>query len=401
MKTMKFSSKKIAACLLTTGFGFELMAQAGNSSATPMNEPNPVFMNPTFIILIVTAIVLMGVIMSLTSALKNLSESGRQKLKKEKSETTLPSVLVAIGLFSSMVVNAQVDAISDAPVTDKLMPPMQIGGLDSWVFVILSAIIVIEFIVILGLLKSIKNLLVGLGYQPELAEKEVKPLVNWAWLDRKFNDAVPIDKEAEILTDHEYDGIQELDNNLPPWWKYGFLFSILFGIYYMFDYHVLHTSPLSGQEYQQQIAEADAKKKERLKVAGANVDENTVTLLADAGMIAAGKGIYDGNCASCHGVAGEGLVGPNLTDQNWIHGGGIQNIFKTIKYGVPAKGMIAWQSQLNPEAMQKVASYIMTLQGSNPANAKAPQGGIWTDLGSAPSDSLAATSAAIDTTKVK
>jgi cytochrome c oxidase cbb3-type subunit 3 len=401
MKTMKFSSKKIAAYVLTTGFGFESMAQAGNPTAAPMNEPNPVFMNPTFIILIVTAIVLMGVIMSLTSALKNLSESGRQKLKKEKSETILPSVLVAVGLLSSMAVNAQVDAISDAPVTDKLLPPMQIGGLDSWVFVILSAIILIEFIVILGLLKSIKNLLVGLGYQPELPEKEVKPLVNWAWLDRKLNDAVPIDKEAEILTDHEYDGIQELDNNLPPWWKYGFLFSVLFGIYYMFDYHVLHTSPLSAQEYQQQIAEADAKKKERLKIAGANVDENTVTLLADAGMIAAGKDIFDGNCASCHGVAGEGLLGPNLTDQYWINGGGIKNIFKTIKYGVPAKGMIAWQRQLNPEAMQKAASYIMTLQGTNPANAKAPQGEIWTEMASAPSDSMASASTAIDTTKVK
>jgi len=401
MKTMKFSSKKISACLLATGFGFELIAQTGNPAAAPVNEPNPVFMNPTFIILIVTAIVLMGVVMSLTSALKNLSESGRQTLKKEKSETILPTVLIAVGLLSSMAVNAQVDAIADAPVTDKLLPPMQIGGLDSWVFVILSAIILIEFIVILGLLKSIKNLLVGLGYQPELPEKEVKPLVNWAWLDRKFNDAVPIDKEAEILTDHEYDGIQELDNNLPPWWKYGFLISILFGFYYLFDYHVLHTSPLSGQEYQQQIVEAEALKKERLKVAGANVDENSVTLLADAGMIAAGKGIYDGNCASCHGNAGEGLVGPNLTDQFWIHGGGIKNIFKTIKYGVPAKGMIAWQSQLNPEAMQKVSSYIMTLQGTNPANAKLPQGGIWVETASAPSDTASTVSVSIDTTQVK
>lgn len=401
MKTMKFSSKKISICLLATGFGFELMAQAGNQAAALTPEPSPVFMNPTFIILFITALVLMGVVLSLTSALKNLSESGRQKLKKEKSNTILPSALVSFGLLSSMAVNAQLDAISDAPVTDKLMPPMQIGGLDSWVFVILSVIILIEFIVILGLLKSIKNLLVGLGYQPELAEKEVKPLVNWAWLDRKFNDAVPIDKEAEILTDHEYDGIQELDNNLPPWWKYGFLISILFGFYYLFDYHVLHTSPLSGQEYQQQIAEAEALKKERLKVAGANVDENSVTLFADAGMVAAGKGIYDGNCTSCHGVVGEGLVGPNLTDQFWINGGGIKNIFKTIKYGVPAKGMIAWQSQLNPEAIQKVASYIITLQGSNPANAKIPQGEVWLETASAPKDSAASASVALDLTQSK
>jgi cytochrome c oxidase cbb3-type subunit 3 len=278
---------------------------------------------------------------------------------------------------------------------------MQIGGLDSWVFVIVGVVIIIEFIVILGLLRSIKNLLIGLGYQPELAEKEVKPLINWKWLDRMLNDSVPMEKEAEILTDHEYDGIRELDNNLPPWWKYGFYFTIVFSVYYLIDYHVLHTSPLSGQEYQQQIAEADAMKKERLKVAGANVDENTVTMLADAGMIAAGKGIYDGNCASCHGVAGEGLVGPNLTDEFWLHGGGIQNIFKTIKYGVPAKGMIAWQSQLNPEAMQKVSSYIMTLQGTKPANAKAPQGEVWTEVAAAPADTNATASSVVDTTKVK
>lgn len=121
-------------------------------------------------------------------------------------------------------------------------------------------------------------------------------------------------------------------------------------------------------------------------MAGANVDENSVVVLTDAGAIAAGKGIYDGNCASCHGVAGEGLVGPNLTDAYWLHGGGIKNVFKTIKYGVPAKGMIAWQNQLNPEAIQKVSSYIVTMQGSNPANAKAPQGEIWNEAAS-PQDS--------------
>jgi cytochrome c oxidase cbb3-type subunit 3 len=404
MKTMKFSSKKASAMLLATGFSFGLIAQNAQQAAAPVAKEESIFMNPTFLILFITAIVLMGVIMSLTSALKNLSESGRQKLQNEKSSTPISVILAIAGLFSTFAANAQDAAVVAAPtgpVTDKMMPPMQIGGLDSWVFVIVGVVIIIEFIVILGLLRSIKNLLIGLGYQPELAEKEVKPLINWKWLDRTLNDSVPMDKEAEILTDHEYDGIRELDNNLPPWWKYGFYLTIIFAVYYLFDYHVLRTSPLSGQEYQQQMAEAEAMKKERLKDAGANVDENTVTLLADAGMIAAGKGIYDGNCASCHGVAGEGLVGPNLTDEFWLHGGGIKNIFKTIKYGVPAKGMIAWQSQLNPEAMQKVSSYIMTLQGTKPANAKAPQGEVWTEVAAAPADTNATASSAVDTTKVK
>lgn len=390
--------------LLATGFSFGSIAQSAQQAAGPVAEEESVFMNPTFLILFITAIVLMGVIISLTSALKNLSESGRQKLKSENSNTPVSVILAIAGIFSTVAATAQDAAtteVTSGPVTDKLLPPMQIGGLDSWIFVIVSAVIIIEFIVILGLLRSIKNLLIGLGYQPELAEKEVKPLINWKWLDRTLNDSVPMDKEAEILTDHEYDGIRELDNNLPPWWKYGFYLTIIFAVYYLFDYHVLHTSPLSGQEYQQQMVEAENLKKERLKVAGANVDENTVTLLADAGMIASGKGIYDGNCASCHGAAGEGLVGPNLTDEYWLHGGGIQNIFKTIKYGVPAKGMIAWQSQLNPEAMQKVASYIMTLQGTKPANAKAPQGEVWTEVVATPTDTTATASAVIDTTQVK
>ena len=81
----------------------------------------------------------------------------------------------------------------------------------------------------------------------------------------------------------------------------------------------------------------------------------------------------------CHGQKGEGLVGPNFADEYWIHGGGIKNVFKVIKYGVPDKGMIAWQAQLKPADMQKVGSYILTLQGTNPPNPKAPQGTIWAD----------------------
>ena len=90
-----------------------------------------------------------------------------------------------------------------------------------------------------------------------------------------------------------------------------------------------------------------------------------------------GELIFKSFCAACHGQKGEGTVGPNFTDEYWIHGGGIQNVFKTIKYGVPDKGMIAWAAQLKPADMQKVASYILTLKGTNPPNPKAPQGEIW------------------------
>ncbi|MEZ5173452.1 MAG: c-type cytochrome [Bacteroidia bacterium] len=157
---------------------------------------------------------------------------------------------------------------------------------------------------------------------------------------------------------------------------------------------MFRTSPLPAQEYQEQLAEAELMKKEQLQKAAANVDETNVTMLTDAAMLASGKEIYTGNCAACHGQAGEGGVGPNLTDKFWLHGGGISNVFKTIKYGVPAKGMIAWQSQLKPEAIQKVASYVLSLQGSNPANPKEPQGPEWAEETSgeaaAQTDSLSA-----------
>jgi cytochrome c oxidase cbb3-type subunit 3 len=357
--------------LFLSSFGLNLSAQ---QNAFKVPEPSPIFTNPTLIILLVTALVLMAIIVSLASALRNLSEAGKKK-NYDKSTSAIGLVLLLLTMGAGNAF-AQ-DAPTDVFVTNKLMPPAEIAGLDSAVFLMFTLVIVIEIIVILGLIRSIQNVLIGLGYQPEPEAR--KPLINWKWLDRKLTNAVPLEREAEVLTSHEYDGIKELDNKLPPWWVYGFYFTIIFSIVYLFDYHLLRTSPLSHGEYMQQMAEGEAQKKERLKKAGANVDENSVLLLSDAGAIASGKGIYDGNCASCHGIAGEGLVGPNLTDMYWLHGGGIKNIFKTVKYGVPSKGMIAWQNQLSPEAIQKVSSYLVSLQGTKPANAKAPQGEIWNE----------------------
>ena len=344
--------------------------------------PSKVVSNPLFIILLVTALVLMGIIISLSSTIKNIAETGKEKMQKK--DTNGANLLI---LFA-FIFPAQIFAQNTGPVTDKLIPPMQIGGLDSWIFVVMMVLIIVELIIIFGLIRSVQQLLIGLGFQkdPELAE--VKPWINWKWLDRKLTNAIPLELEATVMTDHEYDGIRELDNNLPPWWKYGFYFTILFGFVYIYNYHIAHSSPLQLQEYTSELAEADSLKKEQLKNAAASIDETNVIALLDASSLSSAKSIFIGNCANCHGQNGEGGVGPNMTDDYWIHGGGIQNIFKTIKYGVPAKGMIAWQTQLNPEAIQKVASYILTLQGTNPANGKAAQGTIWTDVTAAAKDSV-------------
>jgi cytochrome c oxidase cbb3-type subunit 3 len=132
------------------------------------------------------------------------------------------------------------------------------------------------------------------------------------------------------------------------------------------------------EEYIAEMQLAEAQRHILIK-SGAFLNEETVTLAADAGALSSGKDIYDKNCASCHGFGGEGLVGPNLTDEYWVHGGGIKNIFKIIKYGVPQKGMISWQTQLSPTQMQEVGSYIVSLANTNPPNAKPPEGEKWVE----------------------
>ncbi|GAB4291800.1 MAG: hypothetical protein Kow0098_11350 [Ignavibacteriaceae bacterium] len=189
--------------------------------------------------------------------------------------------------------------------------------------------------------------------------------------------STPVEKEEEILLEgHDYDGIRELDNRIPPWFSWLFYVTIIFSVYYMIDYHVLHTSPLQEEEYQIEVRNAELKRAE-LEKSGALITEETVEALTDQVSIENGRQIFQTNCVACHAADGGGLVGPNLTDDYWIHGGGIKNIFKVIKYGVPAKGMISWQTQLNPKQIQEVASYILTLRGTQPAAPKQPEGNLW------------------------
>ena len=144
----------------------------------------------------------------------------------------------------------------------------------------------------------------------------------------------------------------------------------------MLVFHVFGNGQVQENEYKAEIKQA-AMEREILIKTGAFLNEETVTLATDAATLSEGKDIFMKNCVTCHGQHGEGIVGPNLTDDYWIHGGGIKNIFTTIKYGVPAKGMISWQTQLAPKKMQAVASYVISLHGTNPPNGKAPEGTKW------------------------
>jgi cytochrome c oxidase cbb3-type subunit 3 len=169
-------------------------------------------------------------------------------------------------------------------------------------------------------------------------------------------------------------GIKELDNPTPVWFNAMFYGSILFALVYLLNYHVLEWSPLQDEEYAIEMKAAEASKGVLLAKAGNLIDETTVKVDGDAGVLAAGKTVYMQNCVACHAPDGGGTVGPNLTDEYWIHGGTVNNIFKTIKYGIPEKGMISWEKTLTVKQTSDVSNFILSLQGTKPANPKEPQG---------------------------
>ncbi|WP_191859016.1 cbb3-type cytochrome c oxidase N-terminal domain-containing protein [Hanstruepera ponticola] len=189
----------------------------------------------------------------------------------------------------------------------------------------------------------------------------------------------PVEEEHEIILDHNYDGIRELDNDLPPWWLYGFYASIIFGAIYLIRYHVFN-GPNQYEELEAKYAQAEIEIEEYRRTAKDLVDINTVTVLTDAADIKAGQVIFEENCVACHMADGGGGIGPNLTDKYWILGGGIKNVFKTVSEGGRnGKGMIAWKQSLKPSEIAQVSSYVLQFEGTTPAKPKEAEGEIWVD----------------------
>ena len=211
------------------------------------------------------------------------------------------------------------------------------------------------------------------------AREERLKKYDWKVLLRKMNSAKPISEERDIELDHNYDGIKELDNKLPPWWLYSFYASIVFAFGYMIYYHVLDGENQT-MEFESEMMAAKIAVEEYKKNAPDLIDAESVTLLTEASDLEAGATIYQNNCMACHAADGGGGIGPNLTDEHWILGGGIKNVFHTVSEGGRAgKGMVAWKSILKPTEIQQVASYILSLQGSAPANPKEAEGDVWTE----------------------
>jgi cytochrome c oxidase cbb3-type subunit 3 len=239
---------------------------------------------------------------------------------------------------------------------------------------IITVVILLIIVVILAI--SIQTL-IRITLAPDADAAKTEKSDQPSWWDRFAGLAAQPGSKMDREIGHEYDGIQELDNDMPPWFKYLFYVTILFAVVYILNYHYFRFSPLQDDEYAQEMEQAEAELTAYREKNAMSIDENSVVFVSDATALESGKNIYLQNCAACHGQKGEGSVGPNFTDEYWIHGGGIQNVFKIVKYGVPEKGMISWQNQLNPKQMQEVSSFILSLAGTNPPNPKEPQGEIW------------------------
>ena len=330
------------------------------------NSPS-YFTNPLFLVMFSIIVLLLFFIAAIGNVAKNVSGFYPEKNKNQTGKITGAIIFFVLLGNNLSAGNA------------NIIPTRYIGGIDYTTFYIMLSIIICELAVLLILINMIKTLTVRAKTAQELQQQTKTAPKKKTILD-SINASVDIEKEADILLDHNYDGIKELDNNLPPWWKIGFYLTIIWSVFYLVHYHISKTGDLQLAEYNKELKVAEQQKVEYMKNAANNVDENNVKLLTQASDLNAGKEIYTTNCVACHGKVGEGTVGPNLTDDYWLHQGGIVDIFKTIKYGWPEKGMKAWKEDLSPIQIAQVSSYIKSLKGSNPPNSKAPQGDLFNEV---------------------
>ncbi|HOZ81477.1 MAG TPA: cbb3-type cytochrome c oxidase N-terminal domain-containing protein [Bacteroidia bacterium] len=371
-----------------------LSAWAGDTQATETTkvaaaQPPDWLMNANTYLIAFVVIILLATILALY----------RSSLKLLKKITSFCFIMFVSGSAFA----AEEAAPAEATKVTAIQPPDWLLHTNTYLIAFIVFILVVTIVVLFKTNMKLIRMIAPHAFDDEKQTAEagaVSGVKNRETFMRKVYlrlvDSVPVAKEQDILLDHDYDGIQELDNNLPPWWKWGFYITIIAAVIYMLAYHVTGTGKLQAEEYADELAVAAKQKEERMKNSAENITEENVTVLVDAAEIAKGKDIYEKNCSACHMADGGGMVGPNLTDSYWLHGGGVKNIFKTITYGVPAKGMISWQAQLSPKQIQEVTSFIMTLHGTKPAAPKEPQGDEWKDEPAA--GATATDSAAVATT---
>lgn len=330
--------------------------------------------NITYIALVSMIAVLVAANALLANVLMQLAYALREKSLKERTGAALVKTvifLLAILLpsFGAFAQEKAAEEVAAAPVAAQV-----IGGIPKSDFYFLMGIVGFLFLVMLVLILLIRMLTRELRGVPFTAHLPAA-IFKRNFLD-VFNKSVSLDKEETIVLDHDYDGIRELDNDLPPWWKWGFVLTIAVAFIYM-GYYQLWGGPNQIDEYNASVAKAEIEKAAFLSKSGEKIDETNVKLITDPTALADAKALFINVCAACHRPDAGGVVGPNLTDDYWLHGGSLQDIFKSIKYGWKDKGMPEWDKNLSAKQIQDLAGFIESLKGSHPASPKPPQGELY------------------------
>ncbi len=365
--------KKVLSLLLYFFLSLNLFAQ----QTAVVAPAKSIYDNP-FLYFIIALIVIFSVIITVLANVLNALAKNEVKNFGSKNSNVTPLIIFALLLLPSISFSQEVVSTTTETASSIYM------GIPQMLFYMLALVVFLELIIIFVLVRGINSFFEKETSSIQIAFEKIEN-----YFASGFSKQTTHEEEQELLTDHDYDGIRELDNGMPPWLKYMFAGTIIFGVSYLINYHVFRGSMLQTAEYQKEISDASLQMEEFRKKSANSVDETNVKLLTDASELTEGKNIFKTNCSACHGQNGEGTVGPNLTDDYWIHGGDIQSIFKTIKYGVVEKGMKSWQTDISPSQMAQVSSYIKSLKGTNPANPKEKQGDLYAEGSQlAQSDSL-------------
>lgn len=302
-----------------------------------------------------TLLLLIAILVVSTSIITLVKSDYFQQKLRNKNNQLLKTVLVLIGFgfIASQNTSLALKYIEPGASTEP-SPWLLVEQTDIY---LLLCIDIILLAVLIYLKRMFKNFMELIQDKQVNLKPEATPLRK---INQVLTDAVPIEEESKIMLHHEYDGIRELDNNLPPWWVWGFVATIVFAIVYLVNYHVIKVSDLQLAAYEKDMKKSELEVQEYRNKMAMNVDENTATLMLEASDLSAGKSIFQANCVTCHNPGGEGNIGPNLTDKSWIYGYDIKEVFKTIKIGTP-NGMPEHNSKLNPIQIQQVSSYLLGL----------------------------------------
>lgn len=311
-----------------------------------------------FYALITLTIFLLIAIIVMSGTVTRLINSEFFKNKIRENSDSLKTILL-IGVFLGLGTASSFALEFNGPgMAEEGEPWILIENIDLYVLLTIDIILV----GVLFYIRRMFNTFLDMTKKPKEAseiepEEDVLKKVN-----QILTDVVPIEEEHTILMDHEYDGIRELDNNLPPWWVWMFYGTIAFALIYLFHYHILGTGDLQTAEYEKNMKQADKEVLAYRKKMAMNVTADNATLMTESSDIKAGKALFSQNCVQCHSSDGEGMngSGPNLTDKNWIYGFDIKDVFTTVEQGRPG-GMPEHGTKLNPIQIQQVSSYVLQL----------------------------------------